>query len=104
MPRKSPAGVNRSRARGAKTFPRRGGRLLRGRIRKIRMLLCDVDGVLTDGGVYMGGGLELKRFDIQDGLGLVLLRQKGIQVGWVSSRPSEATTQRALDLRVDHLI
>jgi 3-deoxy-D-manno-octulosonate 8-phosphate phosphatase (KDO 8-P phosphatase) len=52
----------------------------------------------------MGAEDELKRFDIQDGLGLRLLQHEGIKVGWVSNRPSFATSQRALDLKVDFLV
>ena len=73
------------------------------RLRAVKLFLCDVDGVLTDSSVYMGGGTESKRFDIRDGLGLRLLQQSGIRVGWVSARPSPATTQRAEDLKVDFL-
>jgi 3-deoxy-D-manno-octulosonate 8-phosphate phosphatase (KDO 8-P phosphatase) len=51
----------------------------------------------------MGDGKEYKSFHIQDGLGLRLLQQQGIKVGWVSNRPSEATRQRAEDLKVDYL-
>lgn len=75
---------------------------LRPRLRRIRLFLTDVDGVLTDAGVFMGtGGVELKRFDIRDGLGLKLLQQEGIKVGIVSARPSAATTARAEDLGID---
>jgi 3-deoxy-D-manno-octulosonate 8-phosphate phosphatase (KDO 8-P phosphatase) len=77
---------------------------LRTKLARIKLLLCDVDGVLTDGAVWIGGGTELKRFDIQDGLGLVTLRREGIKVGWVSSRPSPATTQRATELKIDFLV
>jgi 3-deoxy-D-manno-octulosonate 8-phosphate phosphatase (KDO 8-P phosphatase) len=52
----------------------------------------------------MGGEYELKRFHIQDGLGLRLLQKEGIQVGWVSNRPSFATSQRAFDLKVDFVV
>jgi 3-deoxy-D-manno-octulosonate 8-phosphate phosphatase (KDO 8-P phosphatase) len=69
----------------------------------VRLLLCDVDGVLTDGTVTMGDGHEFKRFNIQDGLGLRLLQKQGIRVGWVSARPSPVTRQRADDLKVDFL-
>ena len=71
------------------------------RIRRVRLFLCDVDGVMTDGTVLMGGGIELKRFDIRDGFCLRLLQQEGIRVGWISARPSEATTERARDLKID---
>ena len=73
------------------------------RLQKIKWLLCDVDGVLTDAGVFIGGKAEFKRFDIQDGLGLVLLRREGFKVGWISSRPSTATALRAAELKIDFL-
>ncbi len=73
------------------------------RLAKIKLLLCDVDGVLTDTGIYIGGETEIKRFNIQDGLGLRLLQQAGIKVGWISNRPSYATTLRAVELKVDFL-
>jgi 3-deoxy-D-manno-octulosonate 8-phosphate phosphatase (KDO 8-P phosphatase) len=69
----------------------------------VKLLLCDVDGVLTDGTVSMGGGVETKRFDIRDGLGLRLLQREGIKVGWISRRVSRATEERANDLKVDFL-
>jgi len=72
-------------------------------LKRVRLLLCDVDGVLTDGAVTMGDGREYKRFNIQDGLGLRLLQKQGIQVGWISARPSPVTEQRAADLKVDFL-
>jgi 3-deoxy-D-manno-octulosonate 8-phosphate phosphatase (KDO 8-P phosphatase) len=73
--------------------------------RAVRVVVLDVDGVLTDGGVYIGaepGGqtLELKRFDIQDGLGVKMLRWAGIEVVIVSGRVSEATAQRARELGI----
>jgi 3-deoxy-D-manno-octulosonate 8-phosphate phosphatase (KDO 8-P phosphatase) len=73
------------------------------RLEKVRLLLCDVDGVLTDTGIFIGGLSEIKRFNIQDGLGLRLLQSEGIKVGWVSNRPSQATTLRAEELKVDFL-
>jgi 3-deoxy-D-manno-octulosonate 8-phosphate phosphatase (KDO 8-P phosphatase) len=78
------------------------------RARRIRLLGLDVDGVLTDNGVYIGPvageRVELKRFDIQDGLGLILLRTANIPVVWVSGRSSEATALRAAELRVTELL
>lgn len=73
---------------------------------RIRLVVLDVDGVLTDGGVYIGAlpgqdAMELKRFDIQDGLGIKMLRWAGIKVAIVSGRVSEATTWRARELEVD---
>jgi 3-deoxy-D-manno-octulosonate 8-phosphate phosphatase (KDO 8-P phosphatase) len=76
---------------------------LKRKLARVRLFLCDVDGVLTDGTVEMGGGIETKRFCVTDGMGLRLLQRCGIQVGWVSRRPSAATTQRAQDLKIDFL-
>ena len=74
------------------------------RARKVRLFLCDVDGVLTDATVTMGGGVESKSFHIRDGLGMRLLQSEaGILVGWISARPSQASLMRAQDLKVDFL-
>ena len=76
--------------------------------RRVRLIGLDVDGVLTDNGVFIGpvagARVELKRFDIQDGLGLILLRTAGLPVVWLSGRNSEATTLRAAELRVEELV
>lgn len=69
----------------------------------IRLVVLDVDGVLTDAGVYVGRlpdgePIELKRFDIQDGIGIKLLQDAGVEVVLVSGRESEATTLRATEL------
>jgi 3-deoxy-D-manno-octulosonate 8-phosphate phosphatase (KDO 8-P phosphatase) len=74
--------------------------------RAIRLVVLDVDGVLTDGGVYIGelpGGepLEMKRFDIQDGLGIKLLQWSGVEVVVVSGRHSRATEIRARELGIE---
>ena len=74
------------------------------KLKAVKLFLTDVDGVLTDGTVYMGGGVETKRFHIRDGLGLKFLQRHGIKVGWVSRRPSSATQQRADDLKIDFLV
>ena len=73
-------------------------------LKAVKLFLCDVDGVMTDGAVYMGGGVETKRFNIRDGLGLKFLQRHGIKVGWVSRRPSIATQQRADDLKIDFVV
>jgi 3-deoxy-D-manno-octulosonate 8-phosphate phosphatase (KDO 8-P phosphatase) len=76
--------------------------------RRIRLLVLDVDGVLTDNGIWIGPvageRVELKRFDIQDGLGLVLLRTAEIPVVWLSGRHSEATSLRAQELRIEEVL
>src|SRR5476649_1118902 len=77
---------------------------LRQRAARIKLFLCDVDGVLTDGSIFIGGAREFKQFNIQDGLGLVLLRRAGLKIGWVSARPSAATKLRARELKIHHLV
>ena len=72
-------------------------------LKRVRLLLCDVDGVLTDATVFMGGEREVKRFNIRDGLGLTAWRRQGLKVGWISSRPSPATARRAKELKIDFL-
>lgn len=72
------------------------------RARRIRVVLFDVDGVLTDGGVYMhADGLESRRFDIKDGAGIVLARRAGLTVGLISARQSSAAQHRARQLGID---
>jgi len=75
---------------------------------RLRLVGFDVDGVLTDGGVYLGRvgdhPVELKRFDIQDGLAVKLLRAAGITVVLVSGRQSEATALRAREIGVDEVV
>jgi 3-deoxy-D-manno-octulosonate 8-phosphate phosphatase (KDO 8-P phosphatase) len=75
--------------------------------RSIRLVGLDVDGVLTDGGIYLGdvGGtpLEFKRYEIQDGLAVYFLREAGIRVAIVTGRVSESVRIRAAELEVDDL-
>ena len=73
---------------------------------RVRLVIFDVDGVLTDAGVYLGEdadgtAVELKRFDIQDGIGLKLLQWSGLDVVIVSGRVSQATTIRARELGIE---
>lgn len=71
----------------------------------IRLFAMDVDGVLTDGTVAIGSdGSETKSFSILDGMGIVRLHKAGVAVAWISGRPSGATTVRAAELRVPHVI
>jgi 3-deoxy-D-manno-octulosonate 8-phosphate phosphatase (KDO 8-P phosphatase) len=76
--------------------------------KRIKLVGLDVDGVLTDGGIYLGdvGGMaqEFKRYDIQDGLGIRLLRASGIKVAIITGRVSESVRLRATELEVDDLI
>ena len=84
-------------------MPRLSSKSLAAKLARVKLFLCDVDGVLTDGTVFMDGEGETKQFSVLDGLGLRLLQRCGIRVGWISGRPSFATTQRARDLKVDFL-
>ena len=75
---------------------------LAARCRKLRLLLSDVDGVLTDGTVLLlPGGGEAKAFHVRDGLGIVLARRAGLRVGLLSGRSSDAVTRRAGELGIE---
>ena len=78
------------------------------RAARVRYVCLDVDGVLTDGGIYLGAvagaPLELKRYDIQDGLGVRFLRGAGIKVAVVTGRVSESVRIRAAELDADDLV
>ncbi len=67
----------------------------------IRMLLLDVDGVLTDGTFQRIGDLEVKRFHSRDGIGLALARRAGWKVGLISGRGSPQVEERARELKLD---
>ena len=86
--------------------------------RRIKIVGLDVDGVLTDGGIYLGHGqahptglfqassgfkvpFELKRYDIQDGIGITFLRSAGIRVAIVTGRVSESVKMRAEELGIE---
>lgn len=70
----------------------------------LRILLLDVDGVLTDGGIILiGPDLEAKRFNVQDGMGIAMLRSAGIMVGIVTSRTSDVVRRRAEELGIEEL-
>jgi 3-deoxy-D-manno-octulosonate 8-phosphate phosphatase (KDO 8-P phosphatase) len=77
---------------------------LKKKLARVKLFLCDVDGVLTDGSIFIGGEKEFKRFNIRDGLGLVLARRAGLKLGWISARPSSATKLRAQELKVHFLV
>lgn len=71
---------------------------------KIKLLLLDVDGVLTDGRIiYDNQGNELKAFDVKDGHGLKLLQRAGIKVGIITGRQSEVVVKRAAELGINIL-
>jgi len=72
---------------------------LKRRVGSLRLLLLDVDGVLTDGGIYYTErDEEIKRFDIKDGMGIDLLKRAGIEVGILTGRTSKIVERRAHEL------
>ncbi len=72
------------------------------RLKKVKLLLLDVDGVLTDGGlIYHDDGTESKVFDVKDGHGIKLLQRAGIEVGFLTGRHSRAVMNRAVDLGIE---
>lgn len=74
------------------------------RAKVIKLLLLDVDGVLTDGSIsYTDEGVEVKTFNVKDGFGLNLLRQAGVEVGIITARSSKALIRRCQDLKIEHL-
>lgn len=72
---------------------------------KIKLLILDVDGVMTDGTVYYtNSGDEIKAFNIKDGLGIKLAQKAGIQVGIITGRSSEIVARRAAELSITPVI
>jgi 3-deoxy-D-manno-octulosonate 8-phosphate phosphatase (KDO 8-P phosphatase) len=79
------------------------GRILWPRLRQVKLLVCDVDGVLTDGGLhYDEAGMVVKRFDVRDGLAVRMLQRAGIAVALLSGGRSGAIEQRARHLDIEH--
>ena len=77
---------------------------LRARLRRIRLLILDVDGVLTDGRLYYGAdGMELKAFHVQDGSALKRLQSAGIECAVATGRRSAMVRRRAAELGIDFL-
>lgn len=76
--------------------------------RRIKLVGLDVDGVLTDGGIYLGdvdgARLEFKRFDILDGLGIKMLQLAGIEVAIITGRVSDAVALRAKELAISDVV
>ncbi len=72
------------------------------KLKNIRLLLLDVDGVLTDGSIiYDGNGLETKCFNVRDGHGIKMLQRHGIEVGIITGRTSIVVDIRAKELGID---
>jgi len=72
--------------------------------KQIKLFLCDVDGTLTDGGMYYSeNGDELKKFNTRDGMGFQLLREAGIKTGIITSEDTKIVENRAKKLKIDYL-
>jgi 3-deoxy-D-manno-octulosonate 8-phosphate phosphatase (KDO 8-P phosphatase) len=82
--------------------------LSRKRATQIKLVAFDVDGVLTEGGIFLGAAaterIEFKRYDIQDGLGIHLLKTTGIKVAIVTGRESESVRLRAAELGIEDCV
>jgi N-acylneuraminate cytidylyltransferase len=73
--------------------------------KKIKLFLTDVDGVLTDGGMYYSeNGDELKKFNTRDGMAFQLLREAGIKTGIITSENTKIVENRAKKLKIDYLV
>lgn len=72
--------------------------------KSVKLFLCDVDGTLTDGGMYYSeSGDEMKKFNTRDGMGFQLLREAGIKTGIITSEDTKIVENRAKKLKVDYL-
>jgi 3-deoxy-D-manno-octulosonate 8-phosphate phosphatase (KDO 8-P phosphatase) len=75
---------------------------MKNRIKKIKVLAMDVDGVLTDGKIiHDSDGKESKHFDVQDGYGIVIFQRTGMKTAIISARSAKSVMMRAEDLRID---
>ncbi len=73
------------------------------KLQRVRLIALDVDGVLTDGGIFISESGEFKRFDIKDGHGIVVAQRAGITFALISGRASTATTARARELGISEV-
>jgi 3-deoxy-D-manno-octulosonate 8-phosphate phosphatase (KDO 8-P phosphatase) len=74
------------------------------RLKSVNLLSLDVDGVLTDGGLYYTDyGLAFRKFNVRDGLGIVLVRESGLEVAVISAGRPASTVTRAKDLGIEHV-
>lgn len=75
------------------------------KLRLIELIVLDVDGTLTDGGTYYSDlGVAMKRFNIRDGMGIVLLQKAGIKTAIITSEHTELVRKRAETLKIDVII
>lgn len=74
---------------------------LKDKFKRVKLLVLDVDGILTDGRIIVSDqGRETKHFDVQDGFGIVLFQRAGFKVAIISARDSEAVKARTADLKI----
>lgn len=73
-------------------------------LQEIKLIIMDVDGVLTDGRIILGKDEELKFFDVHDGIGIAIAKRSGLKVGIITSRKSKAVEKRAKELKIDYTI
>lgn len=74
------------------------------RAARVKLMIFDVDGVLTDGGLHFGpDGEVIKRFHVQDGLGIRLLQESGVQTAIITARQSPIVARRATDLGIHYV-
>ena len=93
----SPATRSLRRQPSRAALARRAGR--------IKLAIFDVDGVMTDGRIYLGeSGEEMKAFNVLDGLGIKLLRDNGIEVAILSGRRARCVERRAAELGIPHVL
>lgn len=74
------------------------------KVQPVKMLIFDVDGVLTDGRIILGKKEELKFFNIYDGMGIHLAKRSGLKVGIITGRTSKAVERRAKELGIDYVV
>ena len=72
--------------------------------KKIKFFACDIDGVMTDGGIIISEDQgEYKRFDVQDGMGITMIRKAGLKTGIITGRVSDVVRKRAEELNFDEI-
>ena len=75
---------------------------LKAKLNQIKLIISDVDGILTDGSMFIGDGIELKQFTVEDGAGAAFSRLAGIPIALISGRYSKATEIRANEMKIEH--
>lgn len=96
--------MNKSNLRSASKKKQLSRKQLAEKLTSVKLLVLDVDGVLTDDHIFFGpDGFEMKKFNISDGFYIVLAMRAGLEMAIVSGRPSAATTTRVKDLGIKYV-